>query len=202
MQDLRGRHLEDRHRWRDQLPRSGGFGAATITKSIQILCSTGTAGVLVSGTNAIVVNAPANSEVLLQGLDIDGLGTGVQVISFAKVTIQNCSIRNFSQNGVNIAGPGGARVLIANSIILSNNNGVAIAGIGGGANVGILLRTIIDNHAGASVTVATGSTLFMSASKLFGSGTSVSVAAGATFTSFGDNAIQTTGTPTNTIALR
>ena len=148
------------------------------------------------------MNAPANSEVLLQGLDIDGLGTRCPGYQFRQSHHSELFDPELSQNGVNIAGPGGARVLIANSIILSNNNGVAIAGIGGGANVGILLRTIIDNHAGASVTVAAGSTLFMSAAKLFGSGTSVSVAAGATFTSFGDNAIQTTGTPTNTIALR
>src|SRR5262249_4125998 len=50
----------------------GGFGGVTITKSIQIICHF-EAGVLVSGTNAIIVNTPANSEVLLQGLDIEGL---------------------------------------------------------------------------------------------------------------------------------
>src|SRR6476646_8912018 len=41
----------------------GGFGGVTITKSIQIICLV-EAGVLVSGTNGIVVNAPAGSEVL------------------------------------------------------------------------------------------------------------------------------------------
>jgi hypothetical protein len=55
----------------------GGFGAVTITKSIQIL-SQFEAGVLVSGTNGIIVNAPAASDkVLLEGLDIEGLGTGL-----------------------------------------------------------------------------------------------------------------------------
>src|SRR5499426_47183 len=34
----------------------GGFGAVTITKSITISCEAGTAGVLVSATNGIVVN--------------------------------------------------------------------------------------------------------------------------------------------------
>ena len=32
----------------------GGFGAVTITKSITISCESGTAGVLVSGTNGII----------------------------------------------------------------------------------------------------------------------------------------------------
>src|SRR5437660_10888063 len=35
----------------------GGFGAVTITKSIIISCEAGTAGVLVSSTNGIVVQA-------------------------------------------------------------------------------------------------------------------------------------------------
>src|ERR1700709_956000 len=35
----------------------GGFGAVTITKSMQIICDVATGGVLVSGTNGIIVNA-------------------------------------------------------------------------------------------------------------------------------------------------
>src|SRR5664279_1136217 len=46
----------------------GGFGALTITKSIQIL-SGFEAGVLVSGTNGIVVNVGVADKVLLEGLD-------------------------------------------------------------------------------------------------------------------------------------
>src|SRR6201989_719354 len=37
----------------------GGFGALTITKAISIICQVGTAGVLVSGTNGMVVAAGA-----------------------------------------------------------------------------------------------------------------------------------------------
>src|SRR5712664_828705 len=36
----------------------GGFGAVTITKSMTISCEGFEAGVLVSGTNAIIVNVP------------------------------------------------------------------------------------------------------------------------------------------------
>src|SRR5947199_6452058 len=55
----------------------GGFGAVTITKSITITCYYTEGGVLVSGTNAIVVNAAATDKVVLRGLDINGLGPGV-----------------------------------------------------------------------------------------------------------------------------
>src|SRR6188508_1656701 len=50
----------------------GGFGGVTITKSITIR-STFEAGVLVSGTNAIVIAAGVNDQVILEGLDIEGL---------------------------------------------------------------------------------------------------------------------------------
>src|SRR5438309_12002079 len=36
----------------------GGFGALTITKSITVSCTNVEAGVLVSGTNGIIVNVP------------------------------------------------------------------------------------------------------------------------------------------------
>jgi hypothetical protein len=47
----------------------GGFGAVTITKSISIRSDHIEAGVLVSGTNGIVVSLPAATDrVLLEGL--------------------------------------------------------------------------------------------------------------------------------------
>jgi hypothetical protein len=52
----------------------GGFGAVTITKSITISCEIGTAGVLVAGTNGIVVAAGPQDRVILRGLDINGVG--------------------------------------------------------------------------------------------------------------------------------
>src|SRR5437763_9883921 len=55
----------------------GGFGAVTITKSITISSVGFEAGVLVSGTNAIIVNASPTDVVVLRGLDIEGLGTGL-----------------------------------------------------------------------------------------------------------------------------
>src|SRR5262249_30885585 len=56
---------------------SGGFGSVDITKSISIRCVGVTAGMLVApGDVGIFVNAPAGSEVLLEGLDIEGQGTG------------------------------------------------------------------------------------------------------------------------------
>src|SRR5215470_2913793 len=51
----------------------GGFGAVTITKPITISSDGPTAGVLVSGTNGIVVSLGTPGTVNLRGLDIDGI---------------------------------------------------------------------------------------------------------------------------------
>src|ERR1700675_171896 len=55
----------------------GGFGALTITKSITVSCEIGPAGVLVAGTNGISVNAATTDMVILNGLDFEGLGSGL-----------------------------------------------------------------------------------------------------------------------------
>jgi len=180
----------------------GGFGGVTITKSIQIICKV-EAGVLVSGTNAIIVNAPASSEVVLDGLDIEGLSTGlngVTILAANLVTIKNSTIKNFTQNGVNV-GASGARLHLQDSLVLSNATVMGTAGVNivSGA-VGIVSRSTIDIHAQPSINVAAGGTLLLNGSSLFGSATNVQNAG--TFTSFGNNALQTTGTPTNTIPLR
>src|SRR5438045_3660481 len=59
----------------------GGFGAVTINKSITI-SSTFEAGVLVSGTNGIIIIAGPTDTVVLEGLDIEGLGTGLNGVRF------------------------------------------------------------------------------------------------------------------------
>src|ERR1700709_1957976 len=50
----------------------GGFGGVTITKAISII-SLFEAGVLVQATQGIIINPPAASKVLLEGLDVEGL---------------------------------------------------------------------------------------------------------------------------------
>ena len=79
----------------------GGFGAVTITKSIAIDCEAGTAGVLVSGTNGIVVNVAATDTVALRGLDFEGLTTGLSGILFVgggTLHVDKCIIRLFNSS--------------------------------------------------------------------------------------------------------
>jgi len=112
----------------------GGFGAVTITKSITISSEGFEAGVLVSGTNGIIVNS-GTGNVVLRGLDIEGLGTGlagIKVLSVGSLHVEKCTINNFTQNGIDFA-PSSASLVtsqihVSNSII-RNNNGASSGGI-------------------------------------------------------------------------
>src|ERR1043165_8625685 len=88
----------------------GGFGGVTITKSITISSEGFEAGVLVSGTNAIIINALTTSNVVLRGLDIEGLGpglVGIKVLGgLGSLHVEKCTINNFkgaNGSGIEIA---------------------------------------------------------------------------------------------------
>ena len=113
----------------------GGFGGVTITKSITISSDRFEAGVLVSGTNAIIVNAPITANVVLRGLDIEGLGTGlagIKVLAAGSVHVENCTINNFTQVGIDFV-PASATVMtgqlhVSNTIV-RNSQGASSGGI-------------------------------------------------------------------------
>jgi nitrous oxidase accessory protein NosD len=130
----------------------GGFGGVTITKSLTIRGRGNTAGALVSGTNAIVVNAAATDKVTIDGLDINGIGTGAQtsltgikILSAAKVNIVNNEIYRFKA-GVVMAPTGN---LSQSRVVLRNNhiydNGVGVINAPGNNTITNTVATLRDN---------------------------------------------------------
>jgi Right handed beta helix region len=107
----------------------GGFGAVTITKSITIDGGAGQiAGVLVSGTNAIVINAGAGDVVHLRNLDINGVGTGlngIRILKAAATHIENVRIFDFTQVGIDLE-PSSTSILEVNNAIVTNCAGGGI----------------------------------------------------------------------------
>jgi hypothetical protein len=107
----------------------------TITKTITISCEGVIAGIVASGTNGIVVNAPGGV-VVLHGLDIDGTGTGlagINIIAASAVQVHKSSIRNFNAGnnngwGITAAPTAATRIDVTDSII--SNNGSASTGGG------------------------------------------------------------------------
>src|SRR6202049_256289 len=102
----------------------GGFGAVTITKALTIDGGGGqVASVLVNGTNGIVVIAPATDVVTLRNLSINGIGGGINGIRFLggkALHIENCSISNFTNNGIDIEPSTGGQVCVLNTVSREN----------------------------------------------------------------------------------
>jgi Bacterial Ig-like domain (group 3) len=109
----------------------GDFGSVTITKSITISSENLEGGVLLAGTNGIVVDAPGGA-VILRGLNLEGLGptggslNGIDVIAAVGVHIEKCVIRGFQSNGssgVHVAPSSGAVQVAMDNVIVSENAG-------------------------------------------------------------------------------
>src|SRR4051794_15063177 len=112
----------------------GGFGGVTIGKSLTIKCHYTEGGVLVSGTNAIVVNATATDKVTLRGLDINGIGvgaqtslTGIKVLSARQVNIIDNEIYRFQDGIAVVPTSATTTVVVKGNHIHDNGNAVFTA---------------------------------------------------------------------------
>jgi hypothetical protein len=137
----------------------GGFGAVTITKSITIqACTSGVGSVLVSGANAIVINAGVNDSVTLRCLDMNGVGSGlnaIRVLSAKTVKIMDTEIYGFVRNAVDLESSNPAmNFLVANSFIHDNSGaGVMVAPTTSGVTKGTLRNNeIVSNGCGVVAT--------------------------------------------------
>ncbi|MFD1983113.1 right-handed parallel beta-helix repeat-containing protein [Mesorhizobium newzealandense] len=143
----------------------GGFGGVTITKSITIDCRNTEAGVLVSGTNAIIVNAPAGAAVHLRGLDIFGVGTGldgVRMVGQGQLHIEDCNIERFASNGVEFLPTANSELYITNTRIAeAGAEGVLIKTTGAVGINAILSKVEITNSGSGILVDGTGNTVAM-----------------------------------------
>src|SRR5262245_14836789 len=112
----------------------GGFGAGTVTKSITIDRERAEAGVPAPPPQGGVVH-PATARVHLRNLSIEspvlpGINQGidgVDVISAARVHVENCRINGFNNSAINFH-PSNASLFVINSRISANtNNGIIVA---------------------------------------------------------------------------
>jgi hypothetical protein len=129
----------------------GGFGAVTITKSITISSEGFEAGVLVSGTNGIVISAASTDVVVLRGLDIEGLGTGLDGIkvlgSLGALHVEKCTVNDFrgsNGSGIEVATTSGTTLVFIKDTIVRDNG----QGTGGGIFInpaGATVKASLDN---------------------------------------------------------
>jgi len=159
----------------------GGFGAVTITKAITIACEGVTAGVLVSGTNAIIVNAGASDDVTLRGLDINGLGTGLNGIRFLAgraLIVENVQIYGFTTNGIDVAlGASGSSVDVKDTRI-NNVGGDGIKATTSGGAVSVAVDHVNISRAGNGVEAAVGAVATVTNSVIYGTNNGLLASAG------------------------
>jgi hypothetical protein len=197
----------------------GGFGAVTITKPITIDGGGGqVAGVLVSGTNGIVVAAGAGDIVALRNLQIDGLGTGLNGISYTSglgVIVEHCNIFGFTGDGIHVGTAGTANLTVHDTYITHNAGGIHLAPSAGAvaaafrdvrveanSGTGFLLgaasAALIDQSGallnGTGITVNAGGIMFLGNSEVLGNGTGVNVVLGGTGNTYHTNEINGNGT--------
>ncbi|MET0720438.1 MAG: right-handed parallel beta-helix repeat-containing protein [Tardiphaga sp.] len=135
----------------------GGFGAVTITKAMTIDCANVEAGVVVAGTNGVIVNAGVNDVVVLRGIDfmgtiaVPGLN-GVRFIAGGALHVEKCLIREFTAAAPNGAGilfqPSGASKLFVSDTVITNNSGggVVVRPTGTGSANATIFRTIANGN--------------------------------------------------------
>lgn len=160
-----------------------GYGAVTITKSITIDGGGTIASILSSGTNGVIINAP-DGIVVLRHLNINGAGTGIngiRVIAAKKVIVEDCTLANFTQKGIEINTTDPCTVMLSNVIIHNAMDAV------GTSNATLIIDNCrFQTISNAGVNVMSGQAI-VSRSNISDCGTGVMAAAGGTINSTGNN---------------
>lgn len=114
---------------------SGGYGAVTITKSVSIIAPAGVhAAISVFSGSGVEISTPG-VKVVLRGLTFNGMGgiRGIFMTSGASLTVDRCTISNFSGEGLWVGTA--ATVAVLDSLFTENPAGVMFQNAGATATV-------------------------------------------------------------------
>lgn len=176
----------------------GGFGAVTIVKSITIDGSDMFGGVLVLGTNGIVVAAGPRDRVVLRGVRLEGEATGcpsgtaglngIRYISGGSLVVDDVTVQGFAQDAITAALSTDGSLTVANSDLRDNcGNGVSAATSSGYVSVSISNNFISGN--GTAVSAGQNSTVTLSKNTISDNATGFASTGTGRLLSFGDNHI-------------
>jgi hypothetical protein len=126
-----------------------GYGTLTITHGLSIQ-GRGWASITAQSGNAITITAGPTDKIYLQGLLLDGAGAGANGIVFStgqSLTIENCVIRNFTGDGIEIFSTGASGFAISNTTASDNGaRGIYVAPHGSGAVQGAITGSATNNN--------------------------------------------------------
>jgi hypothetical protein len=135
-----------------------GYGALTINKAISIQ-GHAFSGISAASGDGIAINAGPSDKINLNGLLIDGVGTGDNGIRFnsgLSLTVENCLVRNFNADGL-LYVSGAGTLAVSNSYFNDNNqNGIAIEIFGSGVTASIDRSGFFGNHISGFLVGGTG----------------------------------------------
>jgi len=144
---------------------TAGFGAVTISKSVAIIGNPGTIPSIAVASGAGVTIATAGVNVILRNLNLNGTGgsAGIDMSDGNSLSIENCVVSNFTNNGVFVFATTPLRVRITESIMRGNGNGAYLAGLVnadivgsqfmGNAAAGLYVESGVEGSGEASVAV-------------------------------------------------
>jgi hypothetical protein len=138
---------------------SADYGYVTIDKAVSIISGHGATGVLAtSSVTGVTINAGANDTINLQGLDIDGAGSGANGIQFntgASLNVQDSVIRGFS-NGISFQPNGSSALSVGNTLVSNNSAGIRFQN--SAISTGVLSDVQLINNGTGIVALGTSST--------------------------------------------
>ena len=120
---------------------AAGYGGVTITKSVTITANPGFYAGSAAGSGAAVTIATPGVNVVLRGLNFNGIGGNNAVMMTAgdSLTIENCVISNFLGPGVDISS---GMLRVVGTVFRGNAVGIAVTN---GAQVNVAGSTFIGN---------------------------------------------------------
>jgi hypothetical protein len=158
----------------------GGFGAVTITKSMTLNCGATLGSILVAGTNGINISAGAADKIILRGIQIQGVNSGlvgIKIFTAGVVSIEDCVITQFLQQGIFNSSTSPMKLFVKNTVI-SQNAGSGLA-MGAAASSNIELENVYSINNLFGVSAATGNNIMAKRSTFSSNGTGVEADAGA-----------------------
>lgn len=187
----------------------------TITKAITIDLSATVGGILNALTTGVIVNAGADDDVVLRGLDIDGGGVvdptcvyngvnGIRLLNARTLRVEDVSITRQDTDAVQLAPTASDPTVVLDDVDISHNcvNGINAAPAAG-RTVDVLVRGGTTSNSGTAIRAADGARVRLTGATIFGNAFGLVTVGTGVIDSCGDNTVIGNGpaaAPTNGVA--
>jgi len=190
-------------------------GAVTIAKAITIDLSGTFGGILNSTTTGVIVNAGADDDVVLRGLDIEGGGAvdptcpnngvyGIRLINGRTLRVEDVSIDRQRTAGVQLVPDATDPKVVLDNVDITNACGTGVNAAPANAHaIDVLVRGGTISNSGTAISAADGARVRLTGTMIFGNGFGLVTVGTGVIEGCGDNQIVGNGTgaaPTNGIA--